>query len=199
VTGAVLLLAAGRGRRFGSDKRRARLPDGRTLLAATVARYAEVFERVIVVLRAGEALPADCAGTGVEAAAAPRADRGMGASLADGVGACTDADWLFVALGDMPWVEPGTLRALRRAAEDAPAVDSPVIQPVHGDRPGHPVGFRASLFRALASLDGDTGARPVVRAAERILRVPVDDPGIHRDADTPVALAGAAPSASRDA
>lgn len=198
MTGAVLILAAGRGRRFGSDKRRARLPDGRTLLGATVARYGEVFDRVIVVLRAGEALPADCAGAGVEAVGAPRADRGMGASLADGVGACADAPWLFVALGDMPWVRTPTLRTLRRAAEDAPAGDSPVIQPLHDGRPGHPVGFRAPLFPALARLDGDVGARPVVRAAGRILRVPVDDPGIRRDADTPAALAADATTASGD-
>jgi molybdenum cofactor cytidylyltransferase len=196
VTGVVLILAAGRGRRFGGDKRRARLPDGRTLLAATVARYAEIFDQVRVVLRAGEALPADCVRAGVEAVTAPRADRGMGASLADGVGACAGVPWLFVALGDMPWVEATTLRALRRAAEDAPEAGSPVIQPVHDDRPGHPVGFRAPLVPALACLDGDTGARPVVRAAERILRVPVDDPGIHRDADTPAALAAGAAIAS---
>ncbi len=199
MSGAVLILAAGRSRRFGADKRRARLPDGRTLLAATVARYAEVFDRVRVVLRPGEALPPDCAGSGVEAVPAPHADRGMGASLADGVGACTGADWLFVALGDMPWVQAATLRMLRHAADSAPQSDGLVIQPVHDDRSGHPVGFRAPLFPALAKLDGDTGARPVVRMAKSILRVPVDDPGIHRDADTPEALAAGPRTASRDA
>lgn len=199
MSGAALILAAGRSRRFGADKRRARLPDGRTLLAATVARYAAVFDRVLVVLRAGEPLPPDCAAPGVEAVPAPRADRGMGASLADGVGACAGADWLFVALGDMPWVQATTLQRLRHAAERTPEGDDPVIRPVHAGRPGHPVGFRAPLFPALADLDGDTGARPVVRTAASILHVPVDDPGIHRDADTPAALAASARSASRDA
>lgn len=199
MSGAALILAAGRGRRFGSDKRRARLADGRTLLGATLDRYAQVFDRVLVVLRPGEALPADGPRPGVEVVFAPGADRGMGASLADGIGACAGLCWIFVALGDMPWVRTATLEALRRAAVTEPAAASPVIQPVRAGHPGHPVGFRAALFPALSRLDGDTGARPVVQLAERILRVPVDDAGIHRDADTPAALADGESRASGDA
>ena len=46
-----LVLAAGRGMRFGSDKRRATLADGRSLLAHSVERARVVFDDVRVVLR----------------------------------------------------------------------------------------------------------------------------------------------------
>jgi len=48
-----LVLAAGSSTRFGSDKRRATLADGRSLLAHSVARARAVFDEVRVVLREG--------------------------------------------------------------------------------------------------------------------------------------------------
>ncbi len=47
-----LVLAAGTGQRFGSDKRCAKLADGNSLLRATVLRTQEAFSDVRVVLKA---------------------------------------------------------------------------------------------------------------------------------------------------
>ncbi|WP_313223791.1 NTP transferase domain-containing protein [Stutzerimonas nitrititolerans] len=47
-----LVLAAGTGQRFGSDKRCAKLADGNSLLRVTVLRTQEAFSDVRVVLKA---------------------------------------------------------------------------------------------------------------------------------------------------
>ena len=113
-----LVLAAGRSVRFGSDKRRAALADGRSLLVHSVERACSVFGDVRVVLREGEraedlGLPAGC-----RVIASPQARLGMGHSLAAGVASLADSDAQAVAilLGDMPWIEPATLRLLAETA-----------------------------------------------------------------------------------
>lgn len=186
--GGALILAAGFARRFGSDKRRHRLPDGTTLLEATVRRYAAVFVNVAVVLRQGET---DLAGvlTGacpdVRIVGARDATLGMGHSLAAGVEAVRDDwSWIAVALGDMPWIREDTLFELLSAFRAA--ASSAIIQPRNGDRVGHPVLFGPACFAELTRLTGDAGARSVLDAHRDAVRfVDVDDPGIFEDLDHP--------------
>ncbi|MDW7747198.1 NTP transferase domain-containing protein, partial [Halomonas sp.] len=86
-----------------------------------------------------------------------------------------------VLLGDMPDIAPSTLASLGRAARR-----DTILRPVHGGRPGHPVLFGRTLWPELAALQGDRGAREVVRRhVSRLHLIPVKDPGIHRDVDTP--------------
>jgi len=186
-SGGAILLAAGFSRRFGSDKRRHVLGDGRSLLQASVALYAAAFARLVVVLRPGD----DDLAAGVEALC-PHAQivrcadaaEGMGRSLAAGARAARTWGYAFVALADMPWVRPETLQRLRRALEAA--AEDAIVVPVHQGRPGHPVGFAARYLDALAELGGEAGARRVVEAAgERVLRIEVDDPGVLKDLDAP--------------
>jgi molybdenum cofactor cytidylyltransferase len=199
VTGrfGVILLAAGRGRRFGGDKRAALLADGRPLLAHTLARYRAVFDAITLVLRADDPTPpflTEPAGLdGVTLVRCPDADLGMGHSLAAGAAHALQAGWAgaFVALGDMPWVRAETLCLLRdQLTARAAAGGLVIVQPelVQSDQgvPGHPVGFSAALLPALARLSGDTGARPVVAAhAASVVRIAVTDPGVLADVDRP--------------
>lgn len=111
---------------------------------------------------------------------------GMGHSLACGARAAAQRGWdrLFVALGDMAWVQPATLAILQDALANAngPAI----VQPVHDGEPGHPVGFSRDYLPRLMALSGDQGARPLVRgAAAGLIRVPVVDAGVLEDLDTP--------------
>lgn len=188
-SGAVVLLAAGRSRRYGADKRQHRLPDGRTLLDHSLALYAGAFDRCFLVLRPDDpepTPPADLAGS-IEVVHATDADLGMGHSLAAGAAAVDSSTYLFVALADMPWVAPATLHVLRAALEQA-LEGSPdvIVQPVHAGRPGHPVGFAGRCRDALTTLAGDVGARAVLeRFPELLIKVAVDDPGVLRDLDRP--------------
>lgn len=124
---------------------------------------------------------------GCEVLASDACARGMGASLAAGVGASRSAGGWLVALGDMPGIAPATYAAVKRALQDG-AVVAAAVDTVSGRR-GHPVAFGGSLGDELARLDGDEGARAIVaRHADELVAVPVGDPGIHFDVDTPADL-----------
>ncbi|MDI5933163.1 NTP transferase domain-containing protein [Halomonas kalidii] len=89
-----------------------------------------------------------------------------------------------ILLGDMPdiWLE--TLHALQRQA-----TRSDIIRPRYADRPGHPVLFGRDFWPELETLDGDDGAREVIRRhRDRYREHAVEDPGVCRDIDTPAQL-----------
>lgn len=181
-----LILAAGFGTRFGGDKRRAELADGRTLLAASLARARLVFDEVHLILRPEDDPAALGLPYGCRIIRCDDADQGMGHSLAAGVRAlaASPADAIAVLLGDMPWIAESSLRALV-----AKAATGRIVFPVHHDERGHPVVFGRDFWPELQQLRGDEGARRVLRAhAAAWIAVGVDDPGVLRDVDSPTAL-----------
>ena len=182
-----ILLAAGASRRFGADKLLASLPDGSIVGAASCRAMRAALERVVAVVRpADERLASILASSGATIVHCPRADEGMGASLACGVAASADAAGWVVALADMPWIRPATIRAIA----DAIAAGASLAAPVHRGERGHPVGFAASHRSALMALGGDAGARAILaRGDVALVRVDVDDPGVLRDIDLPRDLA----------
>lgn len=186
--GGALILAAGFGRRFGSDKRQHRLADGRTLLRATLDCYAAVYSEICLVLRPeDEALAATTAelSVPVRIAVSEQAADGMGHSLAAGIGSILgEWDWASVALGDMPFTKTQTLRELLGVFHESPA--GSIVVPVFEGAAGHPVTFPASCFAEMLRLTGDRGARPVIAAHEdQVIRHPVADPGVLQDVDEP--------------
>ena len=117
---------------------------------------------------------------------------GMGASLACGVEAASDAKGWVVALADMPWIAPETIARVAAAIKAGATVAAPFMR---GER-GHPVGFARSCYAELAALSGDAGAKAIVAAhRESLMRIDVDDAGTTRDVDSPTDLTGATPPA----
>ena len=181
-----LVLAAGRASRFGTDKRRARIPDGRTLLEASLANAAEAFNELLLVVRDGDTVTDLRLPPQVRTIYTPLAERGLGASLAAGAEALAShpAKALAVLLGDMPWIRPETCAQLIGAASA-----SHIVQPHHDGQPGHPVLFGRAFWPALRELDGDEGARSLIRRYHaHYLQVDVVDPGILLDVDRPTDL-----------
>jgi molybdenum cofactor cytidylyltransferase len=116
----------------------------------------------------------------------PNADRGMGESLVHAISRAADATGWLVALGDMPFVRRATIAALR----DALAAGAPLVAPYWRARRGHPVGLAKRFYKDLSALSGDVGAKQLIRENERTLvKIPVGDPGVIRDIDTPGDLA----------
>lgn len=180
-----LLLAAGSASRFGSDKLRHKLPHG-VPIAVQAARHlrAEV-GRVVAVVRSPD-LAALLEDEGCEAVIFENASEGMGASLACAARTAGRADGYLVALADMPFIRPTSIAAVRAALEKGALLAAPYFR----GRRGHPVGLSGAFFDALLDLGGDAGAKRLLEANEsRLVKIPVGDPGVIRDIDTPSDLA----------
>ena len=195
-----ILLAAGRGERFGGDKllAKARTTSGADAGALTALdsegigvaacrNLVAALPEVIAVVRADDVVLTEALGAaGARIVPCENADDGMGASLACGVRSTRDAAGWIVALGDMPWIASSTIARVARAIADGAVVAAPF----HLGQRGHPVGFGAGCFAELAALADDDGAKAVVAShREALVRIEVDDAGTLRDVDRPSDLA----------
>jgi molybdenum cofactor cytidylyltransferase len=185
---AALLLAAGTATRFGSDKLLHLLPHGVPIAVQAARQLKEVFgEGVLAVVRpeAGE-LTALLRREGCRVVVCENAGEGMGASLACAVRAAAGAQGFLVALADMPFIRASSIAAVREAL----AAGAPLAAPYFRARRGHPVGIAGRYRAELEYLQGDEGARQLLAArAAEIVKVPVGDPGVIRDIDSPGDLA----------
>lgn len=180
-----ILLAAGQGARFGSQKLLARLPGGPLVVEASAANLLRAVGRVIAVTRRDAKLMRVLDDCGCQIVVNERADEGMGVSLAAGIAASDEASGWVVALGDMPYIQPATIVQVR----DALVRGAPLAIPSRAGARGHPVGFAAEFRGALVALRGDAGARALVaQHLDRATLIDVDDAGIAADIDTPADL-----------
>ena len=181
-----ILLAAGRGRRFDPQGRRNKLlqplASGEPVVVASARKLLAMLPRVIAVVPPQDGGVAGALrALGCEVTLCEEADSGMAASLVHGVKhSLPQADAWLVALGDMPYVAPSTLRALLDALEEGADIAAPVFE----GRRGNPVAFGAVHLAALLALQGEHGARALLKSAP-VVEVAVNDPGILRDIDTP--------------
>jgi len=186
-----VLLAGGASTRFGSDKLLHPLADGTPIAVASLRNLRAALPRIVAVVRPGaDALAHLLCEDGAEVAVCDRADDGMGRTLAHAVGASRDATGWVVALADMPFIRPDTIRRVAARLEAGAAL----VAPRYAGERGHPVGFAARFGAALGELTGDAGARDLLRAESGALElIDCDDPGVVHDVDTPADLAGRAP------
>lgn len=177
-----ILLAAGAGRRFGGDKLLAPL-HGRALVLHALSPLQATVDQVIAVVRPDAGALAELLEhAGAQVVESAQAHLGMGHSLACAARHAPEPADVLVSLGDMPVIQPDTIRRLRQTLENGAAI---VVPTLHGRR-GHPVGFASRLRASLACLQGDQGARAVLlRHAAQVQEIAVDDAGILRDIDTP--------------
>jgi molybdenum cofactor cytidylyltransferase len=189
-----ILLAAGRGARFGGAKLLAPLPTashgvgaGTAVGVASCLHLIAVLPSVIVVVRPGDSMLADLMrAAGAQVIECARADEGMGASLACGVAASPDSAGWIVALADMPWIAPASIAVVA----DALRGGADIAATSHIGVRGHPVGFARRHYAALAGLSGDEGAKSVLAAHRgRVQLIEVADSGVLRDIDTPADIA----------
>lgn len=113
---------------------------------------------------------------------------GMGDSIAAAVRHTSNAAGWLVLPGDLPLVQPATLRAIAQVLQDHGAV---VAWPEFAGERGHPVGFGRDCLEGLLALSGEKGAAPVVHHWAHLgrgLAMPVQDEGVVTDIDTMQAL-----------
>lgn len=182
-----ILLAAGMGSRFGSDKLLHPLADGTPMALAAAQRLLPACDQVAAVLRPGsDTLAALLEAAGYRVVFSAESAQGMGHSLAAGVGATADAAGWVVALADMPFIETASHQKIADALRQGASLAAPYYL---GQR-GHPVGFAHHWLKQLAALDGDAGARALLAAAaDQLVHCEVADSGVLRDVDRPDDLA----------
>jgi molybdenum cofactor cytidylyltransferase len=198
-----VLLAGGTSSRFGdANKLRAEL-DGEPLVrhAARTLLDADLHEVVVVTGHEAGAVRAALADLPVRFVHNPAYEAGLSTSVARGVRAVTgaddadggggaddadggggaDVDAAVFLPGDMPAVEPSTVRRLvdaRRAGLGT------ALAAAHDGRRGNPVLFDRRHFEDLLDVEGDVGGRPVLVGSDDAALVATDDPGVVVDVDT---------------
>ncbi len=117
---------------------------------------------------------------------------GMASSLRIGIAAVPpDCSAAVILLGDMPQIKADLINQLIAALSQNPQAKAlvPTFVNAQGqEERGNPVVLTRSLFAEIGRLSGDQGARKLL-SGEGVLEVPVADPAIVLDIDTPEALA----------
>lgn len=186
-----VLPAAGASRRMGRPK--LLLPfNGGPLVAGVVNALlgAGVEEIVLVTAAEDEDLRGWARRSGIESAVNPDPGRGMLSSIREGIAALGGAAelarrgaTLLVSPADLPNLQPETVVELLRRMRESGA---PISEPVFQGKRGHPLGIAPRLIPEIETLDLAIGLRQLRdRHEAELLEVPVKDPGVVRDVDTP--------------
>lgn len=187
----VIVLAAGRSSRMGGSNKLLADLGGKPLVRHTVehALAADIGPVVVVTGHQEEVVRRALDGLDVRFVHNSAFAEGLSTSLRAGIAALeADSAGAVIMLGDMPVVGPPVLRRLAAVFAEQPDAQA-VVPTVLGER-GNPVLVSRALFSAVAGLSGDIGARKLIEAAGmQVAEATVDDIGIHRDIDTPEALA----------
>jgi len=191
VSVAAIVLAAGLSTRMGEQK--VLLPlDGRPLVQWVVdaALRSRAAKTIVVVGHEAGLVVEVLEGRPLTVVVNSDYERGMSTSLQAGVRAAGDGcDAAIFLLGDQPFVTSALVdRLIDRFAETRSAV----VRPLVGDQPANPVLMGAVLFPEILAQRGDVGGREIVaQHAGEICLVPVDDPRVIVDIDSPGDFAAA--------
>jgi molybdenum cofactor cytidylyltransferase len=180
----IIVLAAGSGERLGRVKQLLPL-GGRPLVRQTVTNVLAAGLGPTVVVTGYEAgrVAAALAGLPLNIAVNPDYLQGMSTSLKIGLAAQPPRikAALFV-LADQPGV---TALVLQRLVEAYMQSGKKIVVPLYRGRRGNPVLIDRELWPLLLQLEGDIGAREVIKSyPQEVLTVAVDCPGILKDIDT---------------
>lgn len=182
-----ILLAAGAGRRFDAsgsqNKLLQSLSNGQAVAQAAATNLRDAGMDVIAIVPAvalTSPLSSLLQSTGCQVVGCADAAEGMAHSLVCAMRHLSaDVTGVVIALADMPWVRPASIRAVAEALRDGAEI---AVASYAGKR-GHPVGFAQCHFAELMRLQGDQGARSLLQKYA-LHTVTFNDPGILLDIDT---------------
>jgi molybdenum cofactor cytidylyltransferase len=182
---AGILLAAGKGSRFDptgvQNKLMQPLANGDLVVVAAAKNLLSALPMVLAVVRPdAEVVAAQLRALGCKVTECPRAEEGMGASLVHALSQTADAAGWVIALADMPYVQPNSIKALIDTIMRGADIAAPTFS---GSR-GNPIAFSRKHLPDLLRLSGDEGARTLLKIFP-VTAVAVEDAGIALDIDTP--------------
>ena len=187
---AALVLGAGHSRRMGEHNKLLVEVDGAPMITRVVDALLATRARPVVVVTGHDdaRVRAALANREVSFVHNPHHAEGMSTSLRAGINELgEDVDGALVCLGDMPRVRGAHIESLLGAFD--PEDGRSICVPTWERRRGNPVLFAARYFPEMRLLEGDVGARSLLeKHAAAICYVPMADPGVTVDVDTPEAL-----------
>ncbi|HSI25524.1 MAG TPA: nucleotidyltransferase family protein [Methylotenera sp.] len=186
-----ILLSAGFSRRFGADdKLLQQLPDGRPIALASAEHLIQAIPESIAALRPdNKALATLLMNVGLKVIFCDDNAQEMADSLVSAIRYSTNVEaannGFVIALADMPYIQPDTIREVACKLSNGASI----VIPTYQNQRGHPVGFSAKFRTELENLQGDEGARSIIKHyPNEIYLLPSDDAGILADIDTPADL-----------
>ena len=186
-----ILLSAGFSRRFGSaDKLLQLLPDGRPIALASAESLIKAMPISIAVVRSENIVLAELlSNAGLKVVFFNENDQEMADSLSTAIRFSSSLeaanDGFVIALADMPYIEPATIKTVATNL----STGASIVIPTYLGQRGHPVGFSAKFRSELESLQGDEGARSIIkRYPNEVELLQCDDAGVLADIDTQVDL-----------
>lgn len=188
-----IILAAGASQRMGCLDKLLLPLSGKPIILYVVESACEWADSVIVVStpspnNAGmvEALE----GTPTQLVENERHASGVGTSLSAGVAATRmDSPGFLIFHGDMPHISSRTIQTMVQRFSDDP---SRIIVPIHDGRRGHPVIFPKEFRYKLEQVESHRNVLDIVSEhLAMTTQIPVNDPGILTDIDSPADYRGA--------
>jgi CTP:molybdopterin cytidylyltransferase MocA len=184
-----LILAAGSSRRLGRAKAMIKLPTGETLLARAIASARGAGLHAVVAIPPGDdTLAREAVLRGATFVVVKDAQTGMSASIRAGIASIESdpgIDAALILLADQWRVSADHLGMLVHAWRSSP---SRMAGARYAGTLGVPAVFGREHFATLLSLQGDRGARDLLRDAARPVAT-VDMPAAEVDLDAPADIA----------
>ena len=191
-----VILAAGDSSRMGRDKallpwppQSAGVTSGGTFLSAAIELFAPYVDMVLVVVSKNENAVAPIVyANGASLVVNPDPDRGQFSSLQAGLQEVLNRgrDAAMITLVDRPPVKSETIQALDEAFEQALRQWKWAVVPEYQGKHGHPILVGREMMEAFLRAPASSSAREVQHAhQDKITYLPVDDPLVVTNVDTP--------------
>jgi len=186
---AGIILAAGMSQRFGRPKQLLELNNKLLLEWVLDAALASRLAKVVLVLGHGhpqiiQALGLNSNRSRLQVVINPRYREGQSSSLQAGLSAIPPSiSSVMFLLGDQPLVKTATIDHMLDRFRHS---DKDIGVPVWQGKRGNPAIFSRAMYCNLMAIEGDIGARQVIRANHnRVLSIELDDPLSFADIDSP--------------
>jgi molybdenum cofactor cytidylyltransferase len=193
---SAILLAAGQSSRFEEGSKLTHLINEKPLISWSLSPLINSNLEKIIIVTGGHAetinkqlTPIRNKNTNITVIHNENYKLGMGASIAAGIPAIPQSsEGVFICLADMPKITKEIITKLTNAFADAQKPETTknksIYRPTYQGTPGHPVLFTKTHFEKLSALNGDQGAKEIIKKNKDQLKpIEVTSPHILFDID----------------